>query len=278
MTGHDGEVATGVRFAFGENWRRFLARLDDQRIAAAEDSLRAMLGSDDLAGLRVLDIGSGSGLFSLAARRLGATVRSFDCDTESVACTAELRRRYFGEDPDWTVEMGSVLDDEYMARLGVFDVVYAWGVLHHTGDMWHALANAATRVAPGGRLFVAIYNDQGWLSRYWTWVKRVYNTGPLLRLAMTLWHTPYFFGARLLVRALTGRLRLTRGMSLWYDMHDWLGGYPFEVARPEEIVSFYEERGFTLMTARTCGRRSGCNEFVFRRQETASTGWRGTPP
>ena len=45
-----GEIDAGKRFAFGENWTRFLADLDDQRIADAEASLRQMLGVQDLAG------------------------------------------------------------------------------------------------------------------------------------------------------------------------------------------------------------------------------------
>src|SRR5205807_1220787 len=121
--------------------------------------LKEMLECETLAGKTFLDIGSGSGLFSLAARRLGAKVHSFDFDSNSFGCTQELRNRYFAGDPDWRVEQGSALDGDYMASLGLFDIVYSWGVLHHTGKMWRALANAALPVADGGKLFIAIYND-----------------------------------------------------------------------------------------------------------------------
>src|SRR5258705_4708310 len=132
---HNAEVAAGERFEFGRNWARFLVLLEDSSIVRAEESLREMLEIDSLEGKTFLDAGSGSGLFSLAARRLGAKVHSFDYDPHSVACTQELRRRYFSGDADWQVETGSVLDKEYLAGLGTFDVVYSWGVLHHTGQM-----------------------------------------------------------------------------------------------------------------------------------------------
>lgn len=256
----------GRRFAFGANWRRFLDDVDEARIQSAMQSLRSMLDLPDLRGLRFLDIGCGSGLFSLAARRLGARVTSFDFDAESVACAEELKRRFAPDDADWAIGQGSALDEEFIRRLGTFDVVYAWGVLHHTGDMWRALELAALPVAPGGRLFIAIYNDQGWVSRYWLGVKRIYNTGWPGRWAMIALHAPYLFLLRAAARAVRGRGRLPRGMALWRDMCDWLGGLPFETARPGSIVEFYGGRGFDSGIVKTCGRRHGCNEFVFRRR------------
>jgi 2-polyprenyl-6-hydroxyphenyl methylase/3-demethylubiquinone-9 3-methyltransferase len=252
-------------FAFGRNWRRFLAHLNEERVRDAEASLRVMLDRADLDGASFLDIGSGSGLFSLAARRLGARVRSLDVDPESVACTRELRARFFPDDPGWVVEQGSALDRPYIERLGRFDIVYSWGVLHHTGDMWRALDNAAGPVAQGGQLFIAIYNDQGLLSRYWSAVKRLYNRNAAARWILLGLHAPYYVALRALVRRLRGAAAPERGMTLWYDLKDWLGGYPFEVATPAKVVDFHRDRGFVLTRIRTCGGRHGCNEFVFRR-------------
>lgn len=264
------------RFHFGENWRHFLDVLDDERIAEAERSLVEWLGEDGIRGKTFLDAGSGSGLFSLAALRLGASrVHSFDYDPASVGCAMELRRRY-GKGGNWTVERGDVLDEGYVAGLGTFDVVYSWGVLHHTGDMWRALRAIPRAVAPGGRLFIAIYNDQRFVSRYWKVVKRTFNGLPdRLRV-------PYAVGVMaprelmsLGMQTVRGRpqdylhswtrYKAARGMSRWHDLLDWVGGYPFEVAKPEEIFDLYRAEGYELERMRTCGGGLGCNEFVFRR-------------
>jgi len=257
----------GRRFAFGRNWSRFLLGLTDERICAAEQSLRETLGITTLLGKRFLDAGSGSGLFSLAAMNLGAAaVHSFDYDPQSVACTDELKRRFHAGETRWRVEQGSVLDTAYLSRLGQFDVVYSWGVLHHTGSMYEACANICQSVAADGTLVIAIYNDQGPLTKYWTHVKRAYNANAVTRALVVAVHAPYLLGLRWLVRAATGRRTLERGMSLWRDMLDWLGGYPFEAAKPEAIFHFFRERGFVLERLRTCGGRMGCNEFVLRRR------------
>jgi 2-polyprenyl-3-methyl-5-hydroxy-6-metoxy-1,4-benzoquinol methylase len=263
---HAEEISTGRRFAFGKNWSTFLTTLDDAKIRQAQQSLCAMLEVNDLLGKRFLDAGSGSGLFSLAARRLGAMVVSLDYDPESVACTNELRRRYFTADSQWRVMQGSILDEDCLAPLGVFDVVYSWGVLHHTGAMYRAIANITSCVATNGRLFIAIYNDQGWISGYWAAVKRLYNKSTMSRYVVITLHAPYLFVLRWLVRAASGRL-LERGMDLWHDMIDWVGGYPFEVAKPEAIVRAVRDGGFVLEDLKTCGGRMGCNEFVFRRDD-----------
>jgi 2-polyprenyl-3-methyl-5-hydroxy-6-metoxy-1,4-benzoquinol methylase len=271
MSDHAIEVRRGERFGFGENWAHFLSVLNDERIEAAKSSLRSMLGVESLAGNTFLDVGSGSGLFSLAARALGATVHSFDYDPQSVACTRELRRRYFPEDPYWVVESGSVLDKDYLARLGRYDVVYSWGVLHHTGKMWQALENVLPLVKPGGRLFIAIYNTQPFISAYWIFVKRLYNRSSTVVQRLLGYGFFLFSAAQLLVAdLLRGRnpvLRYrgtsVRGMTVYYDAIDWIGGWPFEVAKPEEIFRFVVAREFVLTQLVTCGGKHGCNEFVF---------------
>lgn len=273
---HAGEISRGERFEFGSNWARFLSVLDEQRIVAAERALQEMLQTRRLDGLRLLDIGSGSGLSSLAARRLGACVHSFDYDPQSVACTSELRRRCFPDDTQWSIERGSVLDESYMRALGQFDVVYSWGVLHHTGRMWEALDHAAIPVAPDGRLFVAIYNDTGTQSRRWRWIKQTYNQLPRVArlpfaVAVTAPRELKDLAAATLrlrpgdyIRSWTGYRRL-RGMSRWHDILDWVGGYPYEFATPEEIFDFYRSRGFMLAKMKCGGVGLGCNEFVFER-------------
>lgn len=268
------EVGAGERFEFGENWKSFLERLSEERIAAAEASLIARLGSPTLAGTSLIDIGSGSGLFSLAARRLGARVTSFDYDPSSVACAEALRERFYPGDPNWVVVRGSVLDPEFVASLGSFDIVYSWGVLHHTGAMWTAIGNAASVVdADRGRFVLAIYNDQGYRSRLWLRVKRAYNAGPVRRfLVKCVFYTYWALDglARDIVRGRNPVKRYSeytsaRGMSVIHDWRDWLGGLPFEVAKPEEILHFLQERGFRLVDVVTVGGGLGNNEFVFER-------------
>ena len=262
-------------FAFGRNWRNFLRLLDDARIVAAENSLREMLRVHDLAGKRFLDIGSGSGLFGLAARRLGARVTSFDYDPDSVECTQELRRRYQPGDrnEDWRIEQGSALDKSYLTRLGQFDVVYSWGVLHHTGNMWQALENVTTNVAPGGLLFISIYNEEGRRSKAYAKMKRLYNASPgIIRIIMAAAYVAAVGAREFVVDILRWQNPLarygskSRGMSIWYDTIDWIGGWPFEVASPEALFDFYYLRGFDLVKLRTVSRGYACNEFVFKRR------------
>jgi SAM-dependent methyltransferase len=281
MNVHSVEIAKGERFEFGKNWSQFLSVLDESRIQEAVESLKDMLGVERLEGKTFLDIGSGSGLFSLAARRLGARVHSLDYDPQSVLCTAELRRRYFGNDDSWLVEEASVLDDEHMKSLGEFDVVYSWGVLHHTGALWRALENAQLRVAPNGKFFIALYNDTGSQSSRWKWIKKTYNSLPLiLQLPFAVIVTIPGEGKLLtssILRFELGRYmdswtkyQKKRGMSRWRDIIDWVGGYPYEVSKPDDVFDFCRARGFVLLKLKCGNVGLGCNEFVFIRNQSVS--------
>jgi 2-polyprenyl-6-hydroxyphenyl methylase/3-demethylubiquinone-9 3-methyltransferase len=262
-------------FKFGENWRSYSRLIDEPRLAQATDDLRRLLGGE-LAGRSFLDIGCGSGLHSAAALRLGAgTLQAVDLDPDSVATTREVLTR-LGEGRDWSVEQRSVfeLPAEWTGR---FDVTYSWGVLHHTGAMWKALDAAARTVAPGGRFVVALYRKT-LLCGAWRAEKRWYaKASPeaqerARKVYVSLFHAL----GRLQGRDTHAYVRdyaSSRGMDYLHDVHDWMGGYPYESVTPEELAAFLGERGFTRERMFVHGgvvRRvglfgSGCDEFTFVR-------------
>lgn len=226
---------------------------------------------DDLEGKTFLDIGSGSGLSSLSAYNLGAKVISFDYDEFSVEATKYTKKMFANNDENWIVKKGDVLDEEYMTKLGKYDVVYSWGVLHHTGNMYKALDNASKCVKDDGILVVAIYNTQ-LLTPIWKKIKLFYVSSPVLvKKLMSYIYTLYFAIGLCILDIGRGKNPFKRysdplrGMSLYTDVVDWIGGYPFETAKPEEIFIFYKDRGFVLENMVTVGGKMGCNEFVFKK-------------
>lgn len=272
------QVLQGERFEFGSNWGKYLQKFNKSRLAIAKASIQKLLDMNDLESKTFLDIGCGSGAFSLAARELGAKVYSFDFDPESVECTRELKRKFFPNDSQWTIVHGSVIDPNFMKSLGEFDIVYSWGVLHHTGDMWTALEYASHKVAIGGCIAVALYNDQGSASKRWLSVKKIYNRLPKLLKGIfaILVYIPFelrSFAIHLAKNKPSNYFKYildyshesTRGMSWWHDKIDWIGGLPFQVSKPEDVFKYLKNKGFTLSNLKTCGGGLGCNEYVFKR-------------
>ena len=261
------------RFGFGKNWKSFLHNVNDDIIRNAENSGKEWLGVPDLNGKTFLDVGSGSGLFSLAARNLGAKVYSFDYDKDSVDCARILKKKYHPGDENWHIERGDALSPEYLSKYDKCDIVYSWGVLHHTGNMYKGLDNVSQLVKDNGKLFIAIYNDQGKWTKCWTVVKKLYNIAPdplkfliVIPCFIRLWG-PTTIKDFLRFKPFNrwNTYKEERGMSPFVDVLDWVGGYPFEVATPEEIFDFYKKRGFEMEKLYTCGGGHGCNQFLFRK-------------
>lgn len=262
-------AAFNDRFGFGRNWASYARLIGEQEIRQAMHGLTKLVGEQNLTGRTFLDIGSGSGLHALAATRLGVTrLLAVDVDPDSVATTRETLTRFAREVP-WTAEHRSILDMSPTLS-GVFDVVYSWGVLHHTGDMMTAIDRAAALVAPSGLFAFALYRRTR-LDWFWIREKRWYiNASPWKQRAAQ----QVFTLAYRLASILTGRsAQLSRGMEYWHDLADWLGGYPYESISPTEVdtimgrLGFVRERAFTRpLDLGLFG--SGCDEYVYRRRPT----------
>lgn len=263
-----------MRFGFGKNWAEFIdAHFNEERIQEAQDHLLRFLHLPNLEGRTFLDIGCGSGLHSLAALRAGAKrIVSFDYDSDSVRTTQHLRA-FAGEPNHWTVQQGSVLDKSFMGTLEPADIVYSWGVLHHTGQMWQAIENAAQTMKPDGVFYIALYTTDVHLDptpEYWLRIKRTYNNAEAWKKRAMEWH--YAWRATILPDLRCGRNPLrtirnyadSRGMSYWTDVRDWLGGYPMEFAGIEETKTFCRDRLGLEMLNISAGQAN--TEYLFRQQ------------
>jgi len=261
------------RFEFGKNWESFSRLIDNEGIQQAEDRLAAFLESRDLSGKTFLDIGCGSGLHSLAALRLGAKeALAVDLDPDSVATTRAVMERFWNKD-NVSVRNLSVFDLD-RERIGEFDIVYSWGVLHHTGDMNRAVEMAAAHVKPGGFFAVALYGKTRYCAM-WKRIKRWYVNATPSQKARAERIYIRLFGFYILLR---GKLLSThienykkkRGMDFYHDVRDWIGGYPYESITPKELVSLLALRGFDLVKQKVRKRSglfgSGNDEYLFRKQ------------
>lgn len=258
------------RYDFGRNWSAFAAKIDDQKIQQAQDWLSRLF--PDLQGTSFLDIGCGSGLHSLAALHLGAShVTAIDIDADSVRTTRDLLEK-FAPNKNWTVEKVDITDKQ--SNLGMYDNVYSWGVLHHTGDMWNAITKSTNLVAHQGHLALALYLKTSFCS-LWRIEKRIYANSHMIR---PFFKIPFAF-ALLLRQLLSLQNPLTyittyaekgRGMSFWNDIDDWLGGYPYESVDSSNLNVFLEQHNFTLVREFNTQPGIGllgttCGEWVFKK-------------
>jgi 2-polyprenyl-6-hydroxyphenyl methylase/3-demethylubiquinone-9 3-methyltransferase len=273
-------TAAHTHFAFGRNWAAYAERIGETHIAEAVAGLSRLLGGARLDGRTFLDIGSGSGIHSVAALRLGASrVLALDIDVDSVGTTRAVLARHAPQSA-WEVQQRSVFDLT-PADPGYFDVVYSWGVLHHTGDLSGAMRQAAALCGTNGKFVFALYR-RVWMDWFWRREKRWYAQASAVaqRRARLLYISLYRAGLRLTLRnprAYFDAYLKNRGMLFEHDVHDWLGGWPYESILPREVdalltpLGLRRERAF-VSTGRLFGRRSGvfgsgCDEYVYTRPE-----------
>jgi SAM-dependent methyltransferase len=262
-----------MRFEFGKNWQRFVRRyVTRERCDIAKQRLLKFTGRDSLRGVDFLDIGCGSGLHSLAAYEAGADrVFSFDYDPHSVAATSVLRQSA-GNPSNWHLERGDVLHKHYIAELGKWNFVYCWGVLHHTGDVWQAIHNAQSIVAAGGMFYVALYSSDvvsPEAQNFWLEKKHDYNKSGRLKRAYMMWWYIWTYQMQSQWRRFpefarrAAAYKVNRGMNIFSDIRDWLGGWPMQYVADQKVVDLLEQQcGFELVNVST---GEACTEFLFRR-------------
>lgn len=263
-----------THFAFGKNWASYASLIGDTEIAEARKGLLKLVPEDALRGRSFIDIGCGSGLHALAAASCGVgRIMAIDIDPDSVATTRQVLQQYAVSVP-WEVEEISIFDLD-ASKHGTYDIVYSWGVLHHTGAMVEAIGKAAALVAPGGLFAFALYRRTR-MDRFWIAEKRFYARSPQA-LQWLVRHA--YIAAFATAMTLQGgsfsnyvaNYRSTRGMNWHHDVHDWLGGYPYEAILAPEVEELMQEHGFEAvrvfsraMTSGVLG--SGCDEYVYRRR------------
>ena len=273
---------TKKQFNFGENWREFSHHaLTPDRVQQAREDFADLFSGIPLRDRSFLDIGFGQALSLLLAT--GAGCRSVGCDINPICAEilAENRQRFFPEltNVQIPVVVGSILDEAILERLRgltgeagreTYDIVHSWGVLHHTGDMWRGIQHAASLVGPEGHLVLALYAHH-WSSGTWKVIKWSYVRVPSVvrRLFIALLY-PVIYLAKFLVTRRDPREQ-KRGMDFYYDVVDWVGGYPYEYVKAEDLARRVEELGFKNTRVIRATVPTGCNEFVFARNRPVSS-------
>ena len=258
-------------FSFGENWAQYAQKIDERRIEEAEKSLIRLLGRESIEGRTFLDIGCGSGLFSLAAVRLGCKrLLAVDLDPNSVETTRKTLERHAPSGANWDCKRISVFDLDPV-HVGTFDIVYSWGVLHHTGAMYKAIEKASTVVAPHGTLALALYGKTPFCG-LWRIEKRIYSRSPkwVQRAIERVYYVAV--SARLALKGESLKKRREtyfqqRGMDMYIDTRDWLGGYPYESISPNQAMTYMNKLGFepvrSFVTPCIGLLGAGCDEYSF---------------
>lgn len=256
-----------ITFSFGKNWQEYVNSVSEENIEGAKQDIVSWIGKENINGKAVLDIGSGSGIHSYSFYLLGASqIFSFDYDVKSVKATLLFWDKA-DRPTNWKVVQGSVLDNAFLSSISKADIVYSWGVLHHTGDMWKAIENASKFVKDGGFFFISIYAKGPNYERH-LGIKQRFNAKGAFGKGVMIWGYIFrnYIWKRLKKRQnpFAWNQKKARGMTVYYDVIDWLGGLPYEVAYDHEITEFLSRLGFSLVKLQP--REEGaCHRLLYKK-------------
>jgi 2-polyprenyl-3-methyl-5-hydroxy-6-metoxy-1,4-benzoquinol methylase len=270
--------AVESHFKFGENWSSYSNLIDEDRIRSSVEGLQKLLGNGRVSGKRFLDIGCGSGLHSFAALLLGAKeIVATDLDADSVRTTEKVLAKHAAGKSCRVMQI-SVFDlpAQFLSNQlqPDFDVVYSWGVLHHTGAMGEAISKVAAMVKPGGLFAFALYRKTPYCG-LWRAEKKWYAKTSLRQqeIARAIYVMLFRLGCFVTGRSFkkyVAEYKKMRGMEFLHDVHDWLGGYPYESISPPQVDRLLHELGFSLerrfvRSGLTGVLGSGCDEYVYKK-------------
>lgn len=258
------------QFNFGENWENFSKnQLSSTKIQEAKKDFVKFFQNESIKNQTFIDIGFGQGMSLLIANTLGAITVGNDINPLSEK-VLEFNKSYFSDIKEISIPIiiGSILKESTLNAIRQineqYDIVHSWGVLHHTGEMWEAINNSSELVNKNGKFIIAIYNKH-WSSPLWHTIKKTYNYSPkfIKKLIISI----FYFIILIAKFSVTFKnpFKKERGMSFYYDVIDWVGGYPYEYANKEEIQTYIENLGFQLIYYNKAQVPTGCNEYVFKK-------------
>lgn len=261
-------------FQFGKNWNNFSNSISKNNINNSLKSIQNLISKKDIENKSILDIGCGSGLSLLSFLKLGAkSVCGVDIDPMSVKTAKSVIEKYYNN-KNWSVEEKSIFDIN-LKTYPKFDLVYSWGVLHHTGDMWRSIDIASSLLKKNGVIFLALYQKTK-LCKFWELEKRFYVNSPKIiqKIIRTLFKTLYISGlivSKKNPKVFFQNYKEKRGMEWHYDIHDWLGGYPYESIKRRDLEIFLNKKGFVIENYFYKKNKlfgllgSHCDEFIARK-------------
>ena len=226
---------------------------------ASETHWKIFYSPQDIEGKSVLDAGCGTGIFSIIFARNGAaSVLGIDISEGSLETAKALKTKFDLENASFQKQ--DMLDLPFADES--FDIVWAWGTVHHTTDPFKAMSELIRVLRAEGSILLAVYTRTRVTFLHEIIRKALVRTPrktwkALSKiLALVLSPVVYFFKKREKSR---------KGEKLEELIMDWYFVPIRHYYYPEEIKVFLEEQGFTIEKyLPASGRFNSTSNFIYK--------------